>query len=212
MPRKIVPIDPTSRYFITARCINREWFRIPVPEVWDIMSNYLYFLHHAYDFKIYSFILMSNHFHMIIECPSNNMCEGMNYFMRETSRVISRTSGRINQVYGGPYNKSRLSSELAFLHAYKYTYRNPIEAGLSKVAESYKFSTLHGLIGQSRLLIPVCEDLVLFSNVEAQIRWINEKYKGDDKKYIRNALRRSEFQIANKKSSNKEHRLKKKLS
>ncbi|WP_081111818.1 transposase [Bdellovibrio bacteriovorus] len=61
------------------------------------MSNYLCFIHHAYKGEIYAFVLMSNHFHLLIRFPENNMSEAMTYFMRESSRMISRQAGRINQ-------------------------------------------------------------------------------------------------------------------
>jgi REP element-mobilizing transposase RayT len=63
-------------------------------------------INRAYKAEIHAFVLMSNHFHLVVSFPENNMSEAMNYFMRETSRMISRDAGRINQTYGSRYFRS----------------------------------------------------------------------------------------------------------
>ena len=49
-------------YHVVAKCINGDWFSIPMERVWEIVSEQLYFVHHAYGLRILSFVLMSNHF------------------------------------------------------------------------------------------------------------------------------------------------------
>ncbi len=131
-------------------------------EVWSIFENYLFFIYHAYSVEIFAFVLMSNHFHMLVRAPKNNLSETMNYFMRETSRQIGRDAGRINQTYGSRHFKSEIRPVIYFLNAYKYLYRNPVEAGLSVEVESYKYSTLSILLGQQKSLIPLVDDQTLF--------------------------------------------------
>ena len=126
-----------------------------------------------------------------------NLDKAMNYFMRETSRVIGFRSGRINQVYGGPYYWSLMRSPNYFLHAYKYVYRNPIEGKIAKRAELYRFSTLPALLGQARTIIPVVNDETLFDDVDGQLKWLNEVYPSDEIRIdIKNALRKKEFHFA----------------
>jgi putative transposase len=66
-----------------------------------------------------------------------NMAESMNCLMRETSRELTKLSGRINQTYGGPYAPTEIKTYGHLMNAYKYIYRNPQEARLSKIAESH---------------------------------------------------------------------------
>lgn len=121
----------------------------------------------------------------------------MNYFMRETSRVISRASGRINQVFGGPYYWSLMTSLPSYLYGYKYIYRNPVEAGLCSIVEEYRYSSLSSLLGQSRTIIPIERDDTLFSNVERQLEWLNEPYPTlEHKNAIKFALRKRKFCFA----------------
>jgi REP element-mobilizing transposase RayT len=104
-------------------------------EVWTVMTEQLHFAHHAFNLRIRSFVLMSNHFHMLVSTPDSNLPQAMAFFMRETSREIIRRAGRINQAWGGPYSGSMLTQNSYFLNAYKYVYRNPVKAGLCRQCE-----------------------------------------------------------------------------
>ncbi|MBK9293509.1 MAG: transposase [Oligoflexia bacterium] len=199
MPRKKKLFNPYRPYHITARCINREWFGLPMDHLWEFYSDYLFLINKMYQVEIFSFVLMPNHFHLIARFQNKNMSEAMNYFMRETSRYISSQSGRINQIYGAPYHKSCLSTDNYFYHAYKYIYRNPVDAELTSKVEDYKYSSLFGLLGQSKLIIPITEDLLLFNqNMDETLTWLNKDYKKTDRNLIRCALRKSEFAFATK--------------
>ncbi len=203
MPRKKYVLDINFPVHISARCINKEWFSLPIDSVWRIMEDYLFLLHHGFGFQIHSFVLMSNHFHMIIRTPQDNLSRGMNYFMRETSRQIGRESNRINQVYGSRYHKTSISNPLYYLHAYKYVYRNPVEAGLASDVCAYPYSTLSGLVGVTNLFIPVCRDDTLFGDFAGTLAWLNSAPTKENRDAIRRGLRKINFTLA--KSSNKGH-------
>lgn len=193
MPRKKLYRHTELPYHITARCSNKDWFAIPISEVWEIFSIYLHFISHAYDVRIHSFVLMNNHFHMLISTPQANIDESMNYLLREVSRSIGKASDRINQIFGGPYHWSLISNSIYYQHAYKYIYRNPIRAGLSRSVEEYKYSTLRGLLGFERLLIPAIDNLDLIQNPTSQLQWLNSTYDEEIQEAIRLALKKKEF-------------------
>ncbi len=190
---------------MNARCINREWFFIPIEESWEIFSDYLFLLNKGFGIEIHCFVLMNNHFHMIVSAPNLNLSEGMNYFMRETSKEIGRASKRINQIYGGPYHKCLIDRYHYFLHAYKYVYRNPVEARLIKNVEDYRFSTLHGLLGLSKIIIPLREDTLLFEDedLNGHLKWLNTEYNDDHRSQIEMALKKGKFELTGKGSSHR---------
>lgn len=204
MPRKKFFPQSDFYYHVTARCHNKEWFKIPLNEVWEILTNYLFFIKHGFNLEIYSFVLMNNHFHLILKTPEANLDIAMNYFMRETSKIISTLCGRINQVYGAPYHWSLIKNDIYFKHAYKYVYRNPVESNLVLRVQDYKYSTLHSKIGLSHTIIPTVEDTVLFSNVEYTLDWLNTDYPSlEIEDEIRKALKKNEFKFSQKKTRHK---------
>lgn len=197
MPRKVVPANSLCPYHVTARSVNRESFPIDIESMWSLYGDYLYLISGTYALRIHSFVMMPNHFHLIVSAPLANLSEAMRYFLRETSREISRLSGRINQSYGTRHHKSLISSHHYFMNAYKYVYRNPVRAGLCDRVEDYKFSTLSGLMGFAPLLIPVIEDTLLFPEDfdEGILRWLNTNPLANSEDEVRRALKRPSFSL-----------------
>lgn len=195
MPRsKFTPT--TDPYHISSRCINKEWFHSPLPEVWEIFSEQLYLVQKLFNLRIHSFVLMSNHFHLLVTAPDLNLSESMNYFLRESSRQILHSNERINRTFAARFFRSRIQSYHHFMTVYKYVYRNPVEAQLCDYVEEYPWSTLNGLLGLSRLLIPVEEDPLLDTNEFSQtLKWLNQSPGLEDKLSVRKAIRRSDFTL-----------------
>lgn len=195
MARSLHVAQSEFPYHVVAKTINGDWFSVPIERVWEIMSEQLYFIHRAYDLNIISFVLMSNHFHLLIRTPRANLSEAMGWFMRETSRSLTEEANRENQTWAGRYYRSVIRPYHHFLHAYKYVYANPLKAGIVARAEMYPYSTLNGLLGFRRLIIPVEEDTTLFSDLAGTIEWLNTAPSEQNWQTIRAALRKSVFQL-----------------
>ena len=213
MPRKQVPIIAGDPYQITARGLNREWFDLPMDTVWSIMEDYLYLIHQAYQVRLHAFLLMSNHFHLMISAPDNNLSEALLYFMRETSKEITRLSGRINQTYGARNHKTHLGNVHYFMNTYKYVYQNPVRAGIVARVEEYRYSTIHGLCGLNRLIIPLESDTLLFNPQfdESVLAWLNTKPDPKHVDEMRRALRHPKFELKKSRKNGKASELEKLL-
>ncbi|CAN5585295.1 hypothetical protein BH10BDE1_BH10BDE1_36270 [soil metagenome] len=198
MPRKPILTTSTFPYHISARTVNREAFASDLDPVWSLMSDYLYLVAKAFDLSIHSFVLMPNHFHLLVSSPPGNLSPSLNHFMRETSRGITQITGRINQTYGCRNHKTVIGSYQYFLNAYKYVYRNPVRAGLCERVEDYKFSTLSGLLGFRQIVIPLAEDMILFPERfdDTALDWLNSKPDADHEEEVRCALRKPTFVLA----------------
>jgi len=62
-----------------------------------------------------------------------------------------------------------------FLNAYKYIYRNPVEAGIVDKVEDYPYSTLKALIGKSISYCSVTDHMGLVQNPFHHLNWLNNK-------------------------------------
>jgi putative transposase len=168
--------------------------------VWQIMSEQLFFVHHAFKFKIHAFVLMSNHYHLIVSTPLANLPNGMAWFNRETSRSLTRAGNRINLTYGARHFRAVLSSHHYFLNAYKYLYYNPVHAKVCTNVLEYPFSTLQGLLGKKPVAFPIQEDTTLFGDLEGALAWLNRVPLEDNWEAVRKALKKKEFKLAKKDS------------
>jgi REP element-mobilizing transposase RayT len=171
--------------------------------VWEIFSEQLFFINRAYKIQIYAFVLMHNHFHLLPSSPQENLSEAMNWFMREVSRTISRHCGRINQTFGRPHHPSIITTDEYFLNAYRYIYRNPVEAGLVDRPEKYRYSTLPGLLGLNHLGFPVAADDVLFPDVKNTLAWLNTPYKDGERELIAKGLKQKTFEMPRDRTTRK---------
>ncbi len=203
MPRaKFLP-HSNIPYLVTARSRNQEWYDLSMSTMWDLFSDYLYFVEKAYNLEIHSFVLMSNHFHMILQTPDANLDRAMNYFLREVSKETCRLSKRKNQIFGGPYHRCLLKEEAYYFNAYKYLYQNPVRAGICQYVHEYKYSTLAGLLGLSKSIIPIRGDRILVENPTPTLKWLNQKMDDETKETIRHGLMKKEFKVCQDKMTGK---------
>lgn len=207
MPRSHTILQAEVPYSISARCINRDWFGMSLPSVWEIFGEELFLIHHLYDVRIHSFVLMNNHFHGIVSTPKANLSEAMQRFMRQTSVRITKPAGRINQTYGARHKPCILGSYNYFLNSYKYIYRNPVAAGVCGRVEDYRFSTLRGLLGFERLVIPLEEDTILFSDVEKELVWLNTPPSSENVQAMKIGLRKRRFALPPQPTTLRKHSL-----
>ena len=176
MPRK--KLFPTDLFpiHVTARSFNREWFDLPTHQMWDIFSRYLYFCTLIYGIRIHSFVLMSNHFHLLITDQQRKLDEAMAYLLKEVSRAVKGESAETSDVFDGGCNCSVIRNRVYYDFAYKYVYRNPVEARISEKVEAYPFSSLRGLLGMDHLSFPAFDNSNLIANPNAQLRWLNSPF------------------------------------
>lgn len=173
MGRAKVILQSEFPYNISARCINRDWFSIPMEKVWMIFCEELTRTHSDHELEIHSFVLMSNHYHLIASTPQANISQCMLQFMSRTSRRLTREGNRINETFAGRHYKCILQHPNYFLNAYKYNYRNPVAAGILSKAEDYPYSTLRQIMNPKRNCIPLIPDLTFHSDPEGTLNWIN---------------------------------------
>jgi REP element-mobilizing transposase RayT len=194
MPRHKTILQNKFPYHITGRCINKDWFELPMQEVWNIFSEELYMAHILHDLKIHSFVLMNNHYHLIASTPKSNLSVCMQRFSQRVSVRITKSGKRINQTFAGRYYKTVLQSPNYYLNCYKYIYRNPVEAGICEKAELYPYSTLSEKLGLRNLTVPIEFDDTLFEpRLESCLDWINQKPSDEKIEAIRYALKRPKF-------------------
>ena len=142
MPKKPIQRSNDNYYHINARSNNREFFFLPTMNVWEIKSKRLAQLQSEYHIKIAAFVLMNNHFHLLVLTPKEDIDRIIYFFMKNVTLDIQKCTGRINKIFGGRYKGSMIENYGYLVNVYKYILRNPIEVGIIDRAENYVYSSL----------------------------------------------------------------------
>ncbi len=189
MPRKPLIRSNNLPYHVTARSNNKEWFTLPMPDMWDLAQKSLQEAISVHRVEIISFVLMGNHYHMLLQTPESNLDNFMYEFNKRFALKIKQSTGQINRIFGGRYKWCLIESQHYLINCYKYVYQNPVRAGLVQNCEEYPFSTLRCLIKNIKFSIPI-HDKYGFKD-EYGLRWLNQKIDCEEEKALKNGLAKS---------------------
>jgi putative transposase len=164
-------------YHVTAQANNQEWFILPMPVMWFLIQASLKEATDRHPSEVISFVLMNNHYHMLIMTPEGNLESFMCEFNKRLTLKIKSRTGQMNNVFGERYKWCLIESQQYFFNCYKYVYQNPVRAGLVKYCEDYPFSTLRSLVKNAKFSVPI-HDRYGFKD-EYGLRWLNQEI-GDE--------------------------------
>ncbi len=198
MSRPPVILTDQHPYHITARSNNRDWFDVPMSYCFGIYINVFDECLTRFNIKIHAFVLMNNHFHLILSTPDKNVSAFLKYFMTETSKGIGKKSQRINHIYGGRNHKSLLVSPEYYALCLKYVYRNPVKAGICERVEDYRWSTIskkHNKLSAYLSSPRFGHDSLIGDNKFEYIEWLNKNQNAEVEANIQRASRSPIFKV-----------------
>lgn len=145
MPRRSLIRHPFFPYHVTIRCNNKEWFDVPMPKVWEFCQYSLSLAFKKYPIRLHAFVLMTNHYHMLLSTPDSNLDKFMFEFNRTLSKLLRKQTGRINRIFGDRYHWCLIEKKQYWQNCLRYVYENPLRAGLESDLGHYPFSTFYYL-------------------------------------------------------------------
>ena len=104
----------------------------------------------SHGWRIHAWVLMGNHFHLLLETPQANLVSGMKYLMGTFSQGWNRTRQRRGHVFQGRYKSVPVTGTEADAYYFRlvadYIHLNPARAGLAGGKQGplvgYKWSSL----------------------------------------------------------------------
>lgn len=191
MPRKQLIRTNLFPYHVTTRTNNKEWFEIPIKEVWKMCLYSLKRANQKYPVEVISFVLMSNHYHLILKTPNKDIDLFMYEFNKSLSLLIRTRTGRINSVFGGRYKWCLIRSQTYLYNCYRYVYQNPLRANLCGRVENYPYSSLFYLVHGKSFVVQLF-DCFGFKDKFA-LSWLNQAVENEEIDLLRKGLKTSEF-------------------
>jgi len=198
MPRSRLIVSTELPYHVTARANNREIFPLSLDELWIHCGNVLWESQLLSGVRIHSFVLMPNHFHLILTSPDFSLGKVAQSIMANLTKSVNRASGRSGHLFQGPYHRTLIESSSYYGHALKYVLRNPVKAGLCERVEDWPYSSLQFTLGlrqplfritESSSAIPSCTTSV---HEDRALAWLNRAYRDESNaEKIREAFRKA---------------------
>lgn len=188
MPRKPIIRSNSHYYHLTGRSNNKENFYIHKDHLWKQFNFCLRQLQLEYDLKVGAFVLMDNHFHLLLMTPKEDIDRIMFLFMWRLSQFIRKKSGRINRIFGARYKGCLIEEEEYLFNVYKYIYRNPVKAGLCQRIEDYNYSSWNTSTVEVENLFFAKK----FSTGE--LKWLNLEFEQKRQEGIQKCLKRTIFE------------------
>jgi putative transposase len=195
MPRARLIRTPLP-YHIYNRSNNREYFYLDLPSLWEVFLDCLRESATKYECNVHSFVMMANHYHLVVSTPELNIDETIQHFQTEVARKANQRAERINHFFGGRYKWTVVGGEEHYWSAVKYVYRNPVKAGICAKVEAYPYSSLNKAALKWKHYSPYGN----FPSEAAARNWFNQPFAGEQESQIQKALRRREFKLPRNKA------------
>lgn len=212
MPKRRTPPSSDLPFHITARSDNREPFPGDLEFIWKTFSGELLLQHRLHEVLIHAFLLIPNHFHLMVTSPNRPIGAVMRDFLGSATRIINHHNRRSGHLTGGPYFGSLITDPTYYLHCYKYVLRNPVRAELCRQVSDYPFSSYGLSMGNGHLPFPLHApnwslDLYLPQSQASIDAWLNKPHKKEETETIRKALRKKVFKIPVNRTTRKPEKL-----
>jgi putative transposase len=149
MGRSIRIEYPAALYHVTSRGNERKDIFLEDAnriKFLEILEDY----NDRYGILIHSYVLMDNHYHLILETPRGNLLKVMHGINSSYTGYFNRNYGRSGHLFQGRYKGILVEKDAYLLSLSRYVHLNPVRVGIVERPDSYRWSSYPGYIGKER--------------------------------------------------------------
>lgn len=100
-----------------------------------------------YEWVVYAYCLMTNHYHAVLRIPEGGLSEGMCELNGGFARWANIRHGRCDHLFGRRFGSREIVHESHLLEACRYVVLNPVRAGLVERPEDWIWSSYRACAG-----------------------------------------------------------------
>jgi hypothetical protein len=100
---------------------------------------------------VHAYVLMDNHYHLLLETPGGNLSEGMGWLQNAYTRRMNVRHRLWGHLFGGRYKAILVEPGACFWKLLDYIHLNPVRAGMVEEKdgiESYRWSSLSNYLSE----------------------------------------------------------------
>jgi REP-associated tyrosine transposase len=114
-----------------------------------------------FDWICHAFVLMTTHYHLLVEVEENLLQPGMHSLNGRYAQEFNRRHGRKGHLRGGPYDAKEITDEAQLLTTARYIARNPVKAEICRDPAEWPWSSYRGAIVDGQGFPFVTNELLL---------------------------------------------------
>ena len=94
-----------------------------------------------FNLEIYAYVLMSNHYHLLLKTADANLSKAMQWFGTTYTRQFNLNNHTGGHLFQGRYKSIIVQNDAYLLRLSCYIHRNPLRAGIVERIANYKWSS-----------------------------------------------------------------------
>jgi REP-associated tyrosine transposase len=96
---------------------------------------------------VHAFVLMGNHYHLLLETPERTLSKGMHLLNGVFTQRVNRRWKRVGHLFQGRYKSILVERETHLLELMRYVVLNPVRAGIVSQVEQWPWSNFLATAG-----------------------------------------------------------------
>ena len=102
----------------------------------------------TYNWECYTYCLMDNHYHLLVETPDANLSKGMRQLNGRYTQKFNREHRRVGHVFQGRYKAILIEKDSYLLELSRYIVLNPVRASMVHSVIDWPWSSYRATIGE----------------------------------------------------------------
>ena len=136
-------------YHVTSRGNERRKIYFSKAD-FEKFKSYLKQAQEKYGYVLHCYVLMNNHYHLLIETPNANISKVMHYVNGSYTNYVNRRRDRSGHLLQGRYKAIVIERDSYLLELSRYLHLNPVRAKIATRPEEYPHSSYGSYIAREK--------------------------------------------------------------
>jgi putative transposase len=101
-----------------------------------------------YDFRLYAYVLLPNHYHLLVQTLQPNLAKIMHFINGVYTTYYNKVNKNVGHLFQGRYKSIIIEADSYFKALSRYIHLNPVKANIVKRPEDYKWSSYQGYVSK----------------------------------------------------------------